>query len=441
MKKKRVYVVLLVSILMLSLVLSGCNKGAKPAGEDKPGEEEVETETEPETEPEEVEKPEGESTEDPSDMGLTEEEKARADKRKEEYVKILRNLYENQMCPDGDDLNMTTGEFDDFEENTFAIFDVDGDGEEELIFDYTSTYMAAQFESIYYYNTYSNELVTKLAYSPYNDYYTNGIIKCRASHNHSYCMDLWPYTLKQYSSGAGEYVNIGSVNGWDKELYPVDYNNEPFPDEIDKDGDGKVYFIYEGQDGDEVEPEIVDGDVFESWEENNMKGAFPLIIDKYKLTKYNIDQYEKMPGYVMMVNDTEYTQFVFDDMTYYLPNEFVEKVEIVESETGVTFLHKATGEMGKKVYDYEAMGWIGEIIKSENWDYFDLPHYRYLGYSDTGAYVMILPTDVQFVLPDDYPQAKEHGNEVTKEELTKVMEEYQLLCEMVKDIHPKFAMG
>ena len=449
MKRKSLHIVLIV-VLAFTLILSGCNKGTTSNGKDDPKEETEESDKE-ESDDKEVSgegngtidaaDENGDNKEDDGNIQLDEEEKARADKRKEEYVKILRNLHEKKIAPDGEDLGATAGEFDDFEENTFAVVDIDSDGEEELIFDYTGTYMAAQFETIYYYNTYSNELVTKMAFSPYNEYFTNGLIKCNASHNHSYSMNLWPYTLKQYSSGAGEYVNVGSVNAWDKELYPMDYNNEPFPDDIDEDGDGVVYFIYEGQDGDEVEPQIVDGDAYNSWLSGNMMDALPMKVKKFKLTKYNIDQYEKMDGYVLDVDDVNYTEFVYEDMIYYLPKEFVEKVEIIDNNDGVTFIHKATEEMGKKVYGADAMGWIGQLKKFDDWSYFDLPHYRFLGSSDTASYVMILPSDVQAVLPSEYAKAKEHGNEVTEDELTKVMEEYQLVCEIAKDIHPIFVMG
>lgn len=451
MKKRRRLISAVLVVLVMGLLLAGCQKKEEPkeeaATEAEAGEGESEGDAS-ETESQGTESAGSESEMTPEEE-LTDEEQAllkeRADKRKEEYVKALRNLYENHVTPDGYDLSEEIFETDNFEDNTFAVYDVDGDGEEELIFSFTSTYMAAQFEGIYYYNVYSSEMTSKLHYTPYNEYYSNGYIKCKASHNHSLSWDFWPYTLKQYSSGAGEYVDVGSITAWDKNNYPEDYNGEPFPDDADKDGDGVVYYIYERDmylEPEGEEPEPVDVDVMEAWLDNNLGDSLPLNIDKFKLTKYNIDQYEKGSGYITMLDEDKYTQLEFNDLRYRLPNEFIEKVDIEETEFGIEFYHKATREMAEKVFGEDVgMGRIGTLMEFSNYDFFELPHYTYIGSSSTHQYVFSLPTDVQIVPPSEYARAKEHGNEVTEEELTAVVDEYNELSEMTKDIHPLIAMG
>ncbi len=449
--KKRISIIAIIVILILSLTLTSCNnKNTESPNESEAGEnlEEENSENE-ETSTEEAANTANENASTPNETegnGITEaeavEQKERADKMKAEYVKALRTIYMDSLEPDGTELVVGEGAGNNFEDNTFAVFDVNGDGMQELIFRYDQTYMAAQHESIYYYNTFIDEMTKILSYSPYNEYYTGGYIKCNASHNHSLCLDFWPYTLMIYSEGAGEYVYEASVTAWNKADFEKDYNDVPFPDDYDKDGDGIVYYIYERGWEDEGEPEPVDYDVLEAWESNNIGKETPLRMDFFKMTEYNIDKFENSSGYATFVDESEYTKYEFGDMHYYLPNEFVEKVEIKEDEDGITFYHKATKEMGEKVYGLkDGYGRIGALMEFSDWDYFDLPNYRYIGASDTHQYVMNLPSDVQMVIPEHYEMAKENGFEVTEEELTEIMDDYRSAYEMAKDLHAVFAMG
>ncbi len=125
----------------------------------------------------------------------------------------------------------------------FAICDVNGDGKNELIIQRNSTYVAGQVERVYSAN--GNEL---LAEYPMTTYYDNGYVAAGWSHNQGVAGDkLWPYTLYRYDSSAGKYVQEAAVDGWDKSLRDTRLSYDetiiPFPEDVDKDGDGFVYYI------------------------------------------------------------------------------------------------------------------------------------------------------------------------------------------------------
>ena len=141
---------------------------------------------------------------------------------------------------------------EDLSTERFAICDVNGDGKDELITQRNNTYMAGQVERVY--DADGNEL---LAEYPVPTYYDNGYVTAGWSHNQGVSGDkLWPYTLYRYDGSAGKYVPEASVDGWDKSIrdtypafgdndgdYYIDQSVIPFPDDIDKDGDGFVYYI------------------------------------------------------------------------------------------------------------------------------------------------------------------------------------------------------
>lgn len=141
---------------------------------------------------------------------------------------------------------------EDISADRFAICDVNGDGRDELITQTNAAPMAGQVEQVY-----DGDGNTLLAEYPFMTYYDNGYVTAGWSHNQGVSGDkLWPYTLYRYDSSTGKYVQDASVDGWDKSIrdtypafgdndgdYYIDQSVIPFPDDVDKDGDGFVYYI------------------------------------------------------------------------------------------------------------------------------------------------------------------------------------------------------
>ena len=84
-------------------------------------------------------------------------------------------------------------------------------------------------------------------------YYDNGYATTGWSHNQGKAGEkLWPYDLfRPDGSGTNfRYVSVASVDGWDKRLGETYESYNPdnpgiitFPDDVDKDGDGFVYYL------------------------------------------------------------------------------------------------------------------------------------------------------------------------------------------------------
>lgn len=123
---------------------------------------------------------------------------------------------------------------------SYAIMDIDEDGREELILNYSNaSAMAGMVYYVYDYNRTTGEVYIECAGYPDVDFLDNGYVKEEASHNHgrSELDDFWPYHLLVYNEEMDQYETIAQIDAWQKELYPND-----FPDDADKDGDGIVYY-------------------------------------------------------------------------------------------------------------------------------------------------------------------------------------------------------
>ena len=161
----------------------------------------------------------------------------------------MENIYQNHILPDGSELrDDISGEMSG---NNFAVYDVDHDGREELVFCYTATSMASMTAKIYDYDEASGELYEELSQFPMLTFYDNATIGAGISHNQGYAGEFWPYTFYTYDAANDSYRAEYFVDAWDKSLSDVNYNGEAFPDDADKDGDGIVYYL-EAPDGSET---------------------------------------------------------------------------------------------------------------------------------------------------------------------------------------------
>lgn len=140
---------------------------------------------------------------------------------------------------------------EDLSTENFAICDVNGDGGNELITQRNNTVTPGRMETVY--NQYGTEILSGY---PLMTYYDNGYVQAGWSHNQGKAGEkLWPYTLCR-TTGAGwsrRYTTAAVIDGWDKSLGDtyLSYTGEsiPFPDDVDKDGDGFVYYLITGEEG------------------------------------------------------------------------------------------------------------------------------------------------------------------------------------------------
>lgn len=167
-----------------------------------------------------------------------------------QYGGILSQITAAWQLPDGElDTSAINDGFGKMSGNHFAVTDIDGDGREELIVQYTNASMAGMFERIYDYDPADGKLTCEFLSFPALTYYNNGIIKAEWSHNQGFG-EFWPYSLYRYDVESDSYVNAGAVDSWDKEHSETWYEGQPFPDELDTDGDGTLFCIW--KEGEEV---------------------------------------------------------------------------------------------------------------------------------------------------------------------------------------------
>lgn len=131
------------------------------------------------------------------------------------------------------------------EDNAFALCDVDGDGQDELIFHLATAAVASQTENVYRYDPETGALAEELIEYPAVTYYANGYAVAQWSHNQGLSEDdFWPYNLYAYSADTQTYELIASVDAWAKarslQHWEFDF---PYPDQIDAEGAGSVYLV------------------------------------------------------------------------------------------------------------------------------------------------------------------------------------------------------
>ena len=184
--------------------------------------------------------------------------------------------------PDAGEINLW--EPGTIEDEQFAIMDVDGDGQEELLVSVSNTYTAGMCEIIYGYNPQTDGVrVEAQNYVAVTHY--PGMLKADASHNQGYAGDiLWPYTLQFYQEAKDTYVDAYYVDAWCKAITDYDpYAEMPYPEDVDTEQDGYVYLIT-----DNGQKRILNRADYQKWEAELFAGKEPLTIPWQKMTAANI---------------------------------------------------------------------------------------------------------------------------------------------------------
>ncbi len=336
---------------------------------------------------------------------------------KEAYLGAAKTFLKDHILPDGKDLSEDIAEFSTFDENRFAIYDVDGDEEEELVILFTSTYHAGYVGYIYGYDGRTGDLYKEFSGYPVIDFYSHGCLKEMDSSNQGVSGSLTPYTLHRYDADRKKYEALGHVSAWDGNQYPEDMNGKKFPAKYDKDGDGMIYYVTSCEPPySDILDNPVDYEELSAWLFENMKYTIPgtkyedmaakISVPFRYVTKENIAEYEDSDLFVTLPDPDEFTRFDIKDMTFWLPNSFMEKVVVKGGGDYYTFYHKRSLDKYREEYpdDEYPGGYLfricaldddAEVYSSESF------HYYGSSPSDDGKtkyynYVAFMPTDVQY---------------------------------------------
>lgn len=194
----------------------------------------------------------------------------------ESYEDVLNSILNTQKY--GDIVFETMDGFDT-DGNQFAVCDVDGDGQKELLVKWSNTFVAGQQEVIFSKDA-SGNIVHKGTASISIEYYDNGVFISQWSHNQT-LSDFYPYTLEKYNSDTGKYEIIGSVVAWDKEIASVNEDGKAFPDSADTSGTGRVYYILTPDNWDLYAGTPLDVTEYEAWLQQYTGSASAVIRPQY----------------------------------------------------------------------------------------------------------------------------------------------------------------
>ena len=202
------------------------------------------------------------------------------------YAAALKNILNFNIMPDGEDISGLLSPSADMSNVEFAVFDVDGDGAEELIILQPEGPTAVNKMYIFGYD--EDRGATKLEFSEYMncEFFDNGIIKAYASHNQGWGGRFWPYTVYEYDPVEDAYIEKGRVDAWDSQLSEDNPDLlPPFPKEQDTSGSGFLYYIYDnGYDS----QKLYDRSVYLQWIDKYIGGAQVIDIPFVPLTDENI---------------------------------------------------------------------------------------------------------------------------------------------------------
>ena len=199
------------------------------------------------------------------------------------FCEALENLLQNRVLPDG----MPSDEQDSATPSRFAVYDVDSDGQDELILLNNTMSMAGTSGYVLDYEEGTEGLQTELTEYTGLTFYDNGMVKAAWSHNQGLAGDhFWPYNLLQYDASIDCYRPYYSVDAWDKAYGETNEEGQPFPTEIDKSGAGIVYYIMQGMDFDYSSP--VDQSEYTTWLNQQIGSAKELQLQYSDLTKEDV---------------------------------------------------------------------------------------------------------------------------------------------------------
>lgn len=206
----------------------------------------------------------------------------------EAYRAAMEAIYYDHTYPNGDPVDVP--EFAQMENNHFAIFDVDGDGRDELLYENGDATTAGMMTSVF--DCMPTADGTKLFFELTGyvgiDFYDNGAAVIFASHNHGLAgnAEFWPHSIYTYDPGQDGYTMAAYIDAWDGVTFPNDFGGTPFPDDVDQDGDKVVYWI--SYPGEEVTKDWLDGPAYQQWRDGYLGGATRLELPWQNMTEENI---------------------------------------------------------------------------------------------------------------------------------------------------------
>lgn len=216
----------------------------------------------------------------PEEQNASEDEGSEAELR-EIYLASVKKLYDEGIDLFGNEIE-SFNQKDEY--NHFAIYDVDGDGTDELILSWGDSFVAGMWGGVYQYDFETESYHDEGLVEPEITFYDNGVAYEPWRHNQG-PGEMWPYDAYLYNKDKDEYEHVLSADSWNK-----DYREEGFPDSVDTDGVGVVYFTDKDAEYVDYDNPISQTD-YNSIEDEYFEGANEIAVTYYELSDKGIEEY------------------------------------------------------------------------------------------------------------------------------------------------------
>lgn len=189
----------------------------------------------------------------------------------------------------------------------FAVCDVNMDRELELIIHDEKIYVAGQRTVAFGYDPETGEVVEQGWGTASCRFYSNGTMQDDISHGGPWQGAFWPFTAYRYDETAKKYVAIAFIDAWDREAIEsqLEYARAEgeeeeameylprYPEEVDREGAGFVYYICEaGEDGPRQwggqDVEAISQSAYDAWYQDIFGLAREIEVDYQPLTAANV---------------------------------------------------------------------------------------------------------------------------------------------------------
>ena len=184
---------------------------------------------------------------------------------------VAKNILPANNNSDNEDIG-------DISKNMLAICDINGDGKPELLI----KNIKENNEYVYGFNEKIEKIQEKYSGPMDFEYFNNGCIKHKSYGEDDESIErkkFSPYQFAIYNKKQDIFEIKGNVDIWNKDALPTnpEYENKPFPTDIDVTGDGFVYFIFDDDFEDAWwDNKAVDTPVYEAWVKKYIGDAKPV---------------------------------------------------------------------------------------------------------------------------------------------------------------------
>ena len=196
------------------------------------------------------------------------------------YVQTLTDLHDERILPSGAELTLEG----DIEKNRFAVYDIDGDGRDELLLEITQAPVEERFTAVYDIDS-DGDLRREVRYEAVLTFWTRGIVTASYPDAAEHEGDFIPYAAAQYDKEQDTYTEFAYVSAIDRDTLAAHDLLDEYPESADKSKTGRVYCIR----GDNP----VDAADYEAWYASWHNNIHELEVPFLELTDENIRKMEE----------------------------------------------------------------------------------------------------------------------------------------------------